>query len=488
MCIIDLETEAMEMEIIGREKEAKELKRLFASEKPELVAIYGRRRVGKTYLINNLFADEMIFTHAGLAPDDLQKDEKRKMRIQLEAFYGSLLSQGLKGGKKPRSWIEAFTLLIALLERKRDGNRHVVFIDELPWLDTARSSFLTSFSWFWNQWGSKQKDLMFIVCGSAISWINNHLINAHGGLYDRLTYSIRLSPFSLKESAQFLKSRGIKTSNYNIAKINMVLGGIPYYLSYYDEYLSLEGNIDNLFFKKDAKMANEFDNLLSSSFDNDKLAKRFILTLAKKSEGYTRKELIEALGISDGATVGDTLKALKHSDFIIEYVTYKENKNKKRYKVIDPFCLFYLKYVYEQTSLDHDFFADSNKNNWVGLSFENLCFSHLDEIKRALGIKGVSTMQFSWYMKGKDEKGAQIDLLIERKDNIISLCEMKFVNKEFKVDKEYHLNLMNKIEALKRQIKKEYQIIPTLITTYGLADSPYKDDFPSLITIDDLFE
>ncbi len=476
------------MEIIGREKEIKELKRLFASDKPELVAVYGRRRVGKTYLINNLFADEMIFTHIGSAPDDLQNDERGKMRAQLESFYGSLLSQGLKKGKKPRSWIEAFTLLISLLESKRDGNRHVVFIDELPWLDTPRSSFLSSFSWFWNQWGSKQKDLMFIVCGSAISWINNHLINAHGGLYDRLTYSIRLSPFSLKESAQFLRSLGINTSNYKIAMLNMVLGGIPYYLSYYDDHMSLEENIDNLFFKKDAKMANEFDNLLSSSFENEKLTKKFILTLAKKREGYTRKELLKELNIADGAIVGDTLKALKHSDFIIEYVPYKESKNKKRYKVIDPFCLFYLKYVYEQTSLDHDFFSDSNKNNWVGVSFENLCFSHLDEIKRALGIRGINTMRFSWFMKEKEENGAQIDLLIERKDNIISLCEMKFLSAEFKVDKEYHLNLMNKIDVLRKRVEKEYRIVPTLITTYGLADSPYKDDFSSVITIDELFE
>ncbi len=268
----------------------------------------------------------------------------------------------------------------------------------------------------------------------------------------------------------------------------MVLGGIPYYLSCYDDHLSLEENIDSLFFKKDARMAQEFDNLFSSSFSNDKLAIKFVIALAKRSQGYTRKELLEELRLADGEAIGDTLKALKYSDFIIEYVPYGESKNKKRYKVIDPFCLFYLKFVYERKSLDTDPFSDSFNSNWLGISFENLCFAHLEQIKDAIGIKGIKTMQFSWYIKGKDEKGAQIDLLIERKDNIVSLCEMKFTNKEFKVDKDYHLNLMNKIDTLKRHIKKEYKIIPTLITTFGLAESIYKDDFPRIITIDDLFK
>lgn len=395
----------------------------------------------------------------------------------------------MKKEKKPTSWIEAFSLLISFLEKKRNGQRQVVFIDELSWLDTARSNFIGAFSWFWNQWGSKQNDLLLIVCGSATSWIMNQLINAHGGLYNRLTYSIRLTPFSLKETQEYLLSNNIKTTPYKIALIDMVLGGIPYYLGYYKDNLSLEENIDNFFFKEDAKLELEFDNLFSSTFDNDKLAKKLITTLAKRGKGYTRKELIDNLKISDGDNIGSCLKALQHSDFILEYVPFLEKKTAKYYKVIDQFCLFYLKFVQNQKSLNKNLFYDANSTSWIGHSFENLCLYHFDNIKNALGIRGVDAMQFSWCVEGsEDKKGAQIDLIIERKDNIISLCEMKFYNKEYKVNKEAHLNLINKIELLKASVAKKYAIIPTLITTFGLDKSEYFDDYNSVITLDDLLK
>ncbi len=473
------------MEIIGRVKEIKELTSLYESGKPELIAIYGRRRVGKTYLIDTLFKDKIIFSHTAISPDDLKSRELTKLKVQLDAFYGSLLSRGMKIDKKPETWIEAFSLLIQFLKNKNDGNRQVVFIDELPWLDTTRSNFIGAFSWFWNEWGCKQDNLMVIVCGSATSWIMNNLINAHGGLYNRLTYSIRLTPFSLKETKDFLKSNNIKTTNYKVTLIDMILGGIPYYLSYYKDNKTINENIDMLFFNADAKLALEFDNLFSSTFDNDKLAKKLIIALAKRGKGYTRKELLKSLNMSDGDVVGKTLKALIYSDFIIEYVPYLESKKNKYYKVIDPFCLFYLKFVMNQKSLNDNLFSDLDNSLWVGRSFENLCLYHFANIKQALGIRGVMTLQFSWCVD--DDKGSQIDLIIERKDNIISLCEMKFYNKEFKVDKEYHFNLMNKIDKLNSAISKKYTVMPVLITTFGLEKTLYYDDFASVITLDDLF-
>ncbi len=476
------------MKITGREKEIKELNSLYNSNKAELVAIYGRRRVGKTFLVNTLFADKFAFVHTGISPDDLEKSNKTKLDSQLEAFYGSLLSQGMDIRKKPSSWIEAFSLLIQFLEAKRSNERKVVFIDEFPWLDTTRSNFIGAFSWFWNQWGSKQNNLMFIICGSATSWIMNNLINAHGGLYNRLTYSIRLSPFTLKESYEYLENNSNKTTQYKVAMLDMVLGGIPYYLNYYKDNLSLDENIDNFFFKEDAKLALEFDNLFSSTFDNDKLAKKMVIALAKRAKGYTRKELLEMLAQSDSDAIGNCLKALKYSDFIVEYVPFLEKKNSKYYKVIDPFCLFYLKFVQNQKSLNKDLFYDFNNSAWMGHSFENLCLYHFAKIKNALGIRGINTLQFSWYKDGDEiNKRAQIDLLIERKDNVISLCEMKFYNKEVKVDKQHHLNLMNKIEQLKSSISKKYSIMCVLITTFGLEKSDYFDDYASTITLEDLF-
>ena len=266
----------------------------------------------------------------------------------------------------------------------------------------------------------------------------------------------------------------------------MILGGIPYYLSYYKDNKTINENIDMLFFNADAKLALEFDNLFSSTFDNDKLAKKIIIALAKQGKGYTRKELLKSLNMSDGDVVGKTLKALIYSDFIIEYVPYLKSKKNKHYKVIDPFCLFYLKFVMNQKSLNDNLFSDLDNSLWVGRSFENLCLYHFANIKQALGIKGVKTLQFSWCVDD-DDKGSQIDLIIERKDNIVSLCEMKFYNKEFKVDKEYHFNLMNKIEKLNSVISKKYTVMPVLITTFGLEKTLYYDEFASVITLEDLF-
>ena len=475
------------MNIIGREKEVKELNKLFNSNKPEFVAIYGRRRVGKTFLVSTLFLDKIVFSHIGISPDNFDSED-RKLRNQLDAFYGSLLSQGMKSKSKPQTWIEAFTLLIEFLECKKNGQRQVIFIDELPWLDTTRSNFVPAFSWFWNQYCSKQNNLMLVVCGSANSWIMDNLINAHGGLYNRLTYSINLSPFSLKETMDYLHDNNMPVNKYKTTLISMVLGGVPYYLSYYDDKMTLEENIDNLFFKKDAKLLLEFDNLFSSTFDKDKLAKKIVVALSKKAKGYTKKELLEILKLSDGDAICKTLKALINSDFIIEYVPYMESKRYKYYKVIDPFCLFYLKFVYSKTSLDKSLFSDYNNKSWTGVAFENICYYHLDNIKNAIGIKAINTMQFSWYIEGEDnKKSAQIDLLIERKDNIISLCEMKFYNKEFVVDKEYHFSIMNKVEQLQKFNKHKFDIVPTLITTFGLEKNSYFDDFGVVITLDDLF-
>ena len=233
----------------------------------------------------------------------------------------------------------------------------------------------------------------------------------------------------------------------------------------------------------------EFDNLFSSTFYNDKLAIKIITALAKRKKGYTRKELVEILKISDGDIIGNCLKALVYSDFVMEYVPFLEKKNAKYYKVIDPFCLFYLKFAYNRKSLNKDLFYDLNNTSWVGHAFENLCSYHFIFIKEALGIKGINAMLFSWCYEGSRYiNGAQIDLIIERKDNIISLCEMKFYNKEYKVDKKEHLNLMNKIEILKANVAKKYTIVPTLITTLGLEKSDYFDDYNMVITLDDLLK
>ena len=468
--------------MVGREKETLELEELYNRNKPELLAIYGRRRVGKTYLIEQVFKNRFSFRHAGLSP--IEHEKKGLLDAQIKHF-------GLKSDKCPDSWLDAFYLLQQLLENTDTGKRQVVFIDELPWLDTPRSGFITAFEGFWNNWGAHRDNLMVIVCGSANSWMLDKLINNHSGLYGRVTYEIKLSPFSLNECAQFMNDSGIKLSKYDITQSYMILGGIPFYLQYFKKGLSLSQNIDNLFYNAGAKLRFEYDRLFSSVFANPTMAEAVVSFLSTKNAGYTRKEITNKLKITDGGAITSTLNALIASDFIMKYVPFGMSKRQDHYKLIDPFCIFFLRFVKGRQGMNEDFWEQNVKSQpiitWRGIAFENLCFNHIQQIKSALGIPGVASRQSAWSKRGDDIEGAQIDLLIDRNDNIINMCELKYYGDEFTVNKEYYKKLLHRQELLSAEIPKRYAIHNTLITTFGLTYNEYSGIFSNVITLDELF-
>ena len=416
--------------IIGRDKEIKELVELYNSDKSEFVAVYGRRRVGKTFLIDEALKGKITFRHAGLSPVD-EEGKKNSLKDQLKHFYFSLQMQGMKKSKCPSSWMEAFFMLSQLLEAKDNGKRQVVFLDELPWMDTPRSGFITAFEGFWNTWGCHRDNLMLVVCGSANSWMLDNLVNSHGGLYGRTTYEVKLSPFKLGECEQFLKKKGIRMSRYDIVQSYMVLGGIPYYLGYMKKGLSLAQNIDLLFFEKDAKLRNEYDRLFASVFSNPEQMKRIVGFLGTRRMGYTRQEILSKVGLDDNGLSSKMLKALVASDFIQPYVPFGMSKHNEHYKLTDPFCLFYQKFVEGCTEIDPKFWihnvTSQSVSSWRGFAFEEVCLSHVRQIKQAINILDVSSSQSSWALRGDDDtEGGQIDLLINRKDNVVDMCEMKF--------------------------------------------------------------
>ncbi len=472
--------------MIGRSKEIKELNDLYEKNTAELVAIYGRRRVGKTFLINETFKNKFAFKHTALSKDE---NEDLNNDIQLDYFYKSLISYGLKTENKPKNWFDAFFLLQKLLMEKDQSERLVVFFDEFPWLDSKKSFFIKAFEGFWNGFGCAQNNLMVIVCGSANSWIQNNLINNHGGLYGRVTYEIKLSPFKLKECEEFLSANKIVMSRYDITTTYMILGGIPYYLGYLKKELSLPQNVDNLFFSHNAILKLEFDRLFQSCFDKPEYIKKIVLALNDKRIGLTRQEIADKLKISSGGDLTNALNALISSEFIRKYTPFGNKPKTNYYQLIDPFCIFYLKFI-NNKNMDENFFSNSNTdqtlNVWRGFAFENLCINHIDKIKDALGIKGVITTTSSWYYKDEEENG-QIDLLISRKDNVTNLCEIKFYQDNFKVDKNYFLKMNRRDNALREFIPKKSSIHNTLITTYGLDKNEYSSIFQNVITIDDLF-
>lgn len=329
--------------MIGRKKEQKILEKIYSSNKAELVAIYGRRRVGKTYLIDETFKDRITFRHAGLSPS--LNDSKNILKLQLDHFYNSLKLYGFKSDEKPKDWLDAFYMLEMLLQTKDDGTRLVVFLDELPWLDTPYSNFIMAFEGFWNTWACHKKNLMVIICGSANSWIINEFIGNHGGLYGRVTHEIKLTPFNLCECEEYYKEANIPFTRYDIVQSYMIFGGIPYYMEYMNEELSFAQNVDNLFFAKDAPLKIEYDRLFDSIFKNPNLIKQIVEFLYTKNMGYTRTDIIKNLKLTDGGNISKELNALVASDFIVKYIPFGMSKREAYYKLTDPFCLFYLHFI-----------------------------------------------------------------------------------------------------------------------------------------------
>lgn len=476
-------------DIIGRERETEELTRIYHKRQAQLVALYGRRRVGKTYLVRELFKDRFAFYHTGVSP--LELEEANLLEAQLAAFQLSLVEYGGEETAHPKSWMEAFGRLKALLQQQDKDKRLVVFIDEMPWMDTPRSGFITAFEHFWNGWGAGQDNLMLIVCGSATSWIQDNLINSYGGLYDRVNVEIQLLPFTLHETELLLRSQEVTLSRYDILQLYMAVGGIPMYLSYVKPGLSLAQNIDLLFFNRKAKLKDEFERLFNSLFRSPEPYKTIIRLLATRQSGYSRDEISQLTGIPTGKALSETLRALEASDFIELYQPFENNKRNKQYRLTDPFCLFYLDQV-EGRNRKANFWRDNENmaslNPWRGRAFENACLSHVEQIKSALSVGGVASDNAPWTLRGMDgEKGMQLDLVISRSDRVVNLCEMKFVTGEFEVKNDYEMKLRERIQWMVEHVSRRHNVQMTLVTTYGLKFGIHSGIFQRVVTMDSLF-
>ena len=475
--------------IIGRKQEMAELNRRYHSPKAEFIAVYGRRRVGKTFLVNEVFRDSMVFHHTGISP----YDRKRKVTLkdQLQNFYYSLIRHGMEGIDPPKSWMEAFFLLEQFLECRNNGTRQVVFIDELPWMDTPRSRFLTALETFWNGWCNMQHHLCFVVCGSATSWMMDNLINNKGGLYGRLTCEMHISPFTLHECEEFFHSRHINMPRYQITQAYMILGGIPFYLDYFNPSYSLAQNIDALFFSAKAKLGDEFERLFNSIFDHANECMKIVRALGQRHSGFSRTEIANLTGLTLNGDFSRLLKALVASDFIVRYVPYGMNMREEYYKLSDCFCWFWLHFKENKQIQETDYWQHHLKEpeitSWRGIAFEEICFQHISQIKKALQIGGVSSHESALIIKGNDHtEGLQIDLLIDRADDVVNICEMKYCKSEYIVTKDYASKLVHRQSLLEaQQPDKTFHL--TLVSTGTLQRNEYADTFTSIVTLDDLF-
>lgn len=470
--------------LIGRKEEARQLNEAYDSNESEFVAIYGRRRIGKTYLVRETMKDKFTFSHSGVA--------KLSAKGQLQAFYNSLVEQGYIPPKVPKNWLEAFHYLSMYMGETSDTKK-VIFLDELPWMDTHKSDFLPAFEHFWNGWASARKDILLIVCGSATSWIINKIVKNHGGLHDRLSYSIRLNQFSLSECEQYVKSLGLRMSRPHIVEAYMVFGGVPYYWSKLDKRFSLAQNIDRMFFEQGSIFENEFDNLYSSLFKNPEPYIKLIAALGKKKIGMTREELSLNTGLAQNGSLTKYLDELEACGFIRSYIPYGKQFKFAVYQLIDNYTLFYYRFLASRKIKDESFWLKSQNTstyaNWCGLAFERVCLLHIRQIKKALGISGVISNEYSWRTPPyADLPGVEIDLLIDRADKVFNLCEMKYTTGKFTIDKKYSEILRNKVQRLYDVTKTRSAVFLTMISANGLAANAYVNDITSVLTAEDLFD
>jgi len=386
--------------------------------------------------------------------------------------------------KIPENWFEAFHSLEKLLE-KNSTRRKVIFLDELPWMDTPKSDFVKALEMFWNTWASARNDVLLIVCGSAASWMVKNIVKNHGGLHNRLTFKMKLMPFTLSESQEFLIEKGIRWTPSMVAECYMVLGGIPYYLNLLDKGLSLAQNIDRLFFADAALLEDEFQNLYASLFRKSEDYTVIIEALARKKSGFSREDIMRYTKKSDGGGLTRRLEELEQFGFIRKYKTI--GSVQALYQLVDFYSLFYFNFIQKGPIYDTEnwmhLMGSPRYNTWRGLSFERLCFAHLQQIKQALGISGVSTQTFSYY-----SAETQIDMVIDRGDQIVNLCEMKCTDEPFSITKKYAAELTNKISVLKKAIKKRRGVYVVMITENGLRENEYSNSLVlRSLTLEDLF-
>jgi AAA+ ATPase superfamily predicted ATPase len=468
--------------MIGRKEERLELQQITESNQPEFLAVFGRRRVGKTFLIREFFNSQFAFYHTGIANSD--------MAIQLHSFTSSLNEYGKTVYPKSKSWFEAFENLIHLLKNAKTTGKKIVFIDEMPWLDTHKSGFISALEYFWNSFASAQKEILLIVCGSASSWIMNKLIKNHGGLHNRVTRQIYLKPFNLQECEQMLAENGVSLNRHQIVESYMIFGGIPYYLSLLQKKYGLPQNVDYLCFKDNGRLTDEFENLYASLFKNHENHVAIVKALSTKIKGLSRGEICKTAKLSNGGSLTRTLEELELSGFIKRYRSFDKKEKGSLYQLADFFTLFYFNFMNGNRNNDEHFWTNFTENArhraWSGYCFEQVCLTHLPQIRKKLGISGVLTRTAAWRSSDK-EKPTQIDLIIERNDKVINLCEMKFASEEFVIDKKYDETLRSKRGAFRSETRTRKAIHVTLITTYGVKHNEYWGNIQSEVTMNDLF-
>jgi len=467
--------------IIGRKHEQDILAKCMDSEKAEFVAVYGRRRIGKTYLVKQFFSETFDFYATGVYK--ISRSEQLKLwQEQLKNYSGEKRN-------KPKDWFEAFGQLREYLESLAEKDKVVIFIDELPWFDTPKSGFIRALELFWNGWAAERKGLKLVVCGSATTWMTNKLLGDKGGLHNRVTRPIRLAPFTLKETEEYLHCNHIDWERKDVLDTYMILGGTPYYLSLLRQELTLWQNIDELFYSQDAVLNAEYGFLFNSLFNEAAMYRRVVETLATKLKGMTRSELVEQLRVTDNGKFTEVLDNLVKCDFLRRYQAFGKRERDMLYQLSDMYTLFYLRFVKNYHGMNEHAWSnmeEGKRNAWAGYAFEQVCILHINQIRQALGISGITSDVCSWSYRNK-EQSAQIDLVIDRGDKAIDLCEIKYSDHQYELKKDYVEWLRERRDLFREVTGTNKTLRLTMIASSGIKQNMYSSFVQTRLSADDMF-
>lgn len=470
------------MELVGRVAEIDTLNKMLKSNSSELIAVYGRRRVGKTFLIREVYGSNIVFEVTGYY--------RGTTRDQLKNFHNQLKKASVRFNKTkiPEDWITAFHMLENYLSKLRSKKKKVVFIDELPWISTSRSMFLTAFEHFWNTYCTRRDDLVVVVCGSAASFMVRKIVKNRGGLHNRLSCKMQLLPFNLSETEKFLRSKNIHYNRYDILKLYMALGGVPQYLNKIDRSKSVPQNIDKLCFEDNGELVNEFNEVFTSLFSNSKSHEKIVRVLSKTKIGVNRNKLLELCKFESGGVFTKTMQELIESGFVSQYIPWGKRNKDSLFRLSDEYSLFYLKFIESNKGQGKGtwtkFFTKQSFKSWSGFVYETICLKHVQQIKKELGVANIYTIHSSWA-----NENAQIDLLIDRDDGIINLCEIKFYDGQVTINKPLYDNIRNKLFQFRESSKTRKNVFVTFISTFGVTENSNSlEIITNSLTSDCLFE
>jgi len=470
--------------MVGRKEEQRLLHELADSGESEFVVVYGRRRIGKTFLVRETFENDFFFSYTGIA--NLNAEQQRKEFAKTLREYGWTPKDD--NVAVPENWFDAFNSLRVLITEANTKGRLLIFIDEMPWMDNKKSDFVPALEHFWNGWACGRKNIMLIACGSATSWITKKIFRNKGGLYNRVTRQIALKPFTLAECGEYYVSRGVVMNTQDIIESYMIFGGIPYYLRMIEKRYSLALNVDSMCFGDTAPLLHEFARLMDTLFVNPAKHVKVLEALHTKKKGLTREVIAKLIDFGNGGNLTRILLELEECGFIRKYMPFGKEKNGALYHLTDPFTAFHLTFIRNKNS--ENFWSTYTDNAghraWSGYAFEQVCLAHIDELKKAIGISAVHADVSSWICRN-DTEGAQIDLVIDRADRVINLCEVKFAKGPFEIDRAYDMALRKKIELFRSETKTRKALHLTMVTTYGVKSGKYSGIVQSEVNMDELF-